>query len=198
MATIADNLQTLINTTEDIKTALTNKGVSPSDALVDVPDEIDSIQTGTQPVLDTLNVTANGTYTPPAGTDGYDEVNVTVSPSLTTYTVWISMQNQAGTECYLQADQVTNLGHTFYDYDGETTPAQSGSRSQKYRQYTIKKGGVITPKSIPSGNNIYVSTDDGATFNQAVGAVLSVTDPELQMVQITQDNQYVDFIFTRS
>ena len=30
------------------------------------------------PVLDTLNVTENGTYTPPSGTDGYNEVNVDV------------------------------------------------------------------------------------------------------------------------
>ena len=78
MATISENLQTLTDTLELIKTALTNKGVIPSDALTDVPDEIDSIQTGSAPVLDTLNVSTNGTYTPPAGTDGYDEVNVNV------------------------------------------------------------------------------------------------------------------------
>lgn len=78
MATISENLQTLSDTLELIKTALTNKGVIPSDALIDVPDEIDSIQTGSAPVLDTLNVSTNGTYTPPVGTDGYDEVNVNV------------------------------------------------------------------------------------------------------------------------
>lgn len=35
-------------------------------------------------VLDTLNVTVNGTYTPPSGTDGYNEVNVNVTPALET------------------------------------------------------------------------------------------------------------------
>jgi len=38
-------------------------------------------------VLDTLNVTANGTYTPPSGTDGYDEVNVNVTPALETKSI---------------------------------------------------------------------------------------------------------------
>jgi hypothetical protein len=78
MATTSETLQTLINTTRLIKAALTNKDVITSDALIDVPDEIESIQTGSLPVLDTLNVSTNGTYTPPAGTDGYDEVNVNV------------------------------------------------------------------------------------------------------------------------
>lgn len=90
MATISENLQTLADTLELIKTALTNKGVIPSDALIDVPDEIDSIQTGSAPVLDTLNVSTNGTYTPPAGTDGYNEVVVSVpgsSPVLQSKTI---------------------------------------------------------------------------------------------------------------
>lgn len=78
MATVSENLQTLQDTLELIKTALTNKGVIPSNALTDVPNEIDSIQTGSAPVLDTLNVSTNGTYTPPAGTDGYDKVVVSV------------------------------------------------------------------------------------------------------------------------
>jgi hypothetical protein len=40
-----------------------------------------SVSGGSAPVLDTLNVTTNGTYTPPTGTDGYNEVNVNVSSS---------------------------------------------------------------------------------------------------------------------
>lgn len=35
-----------------------------------------------EPVLTTLNVTANGTYTPEAGVDGFNEVNVDVDPTL--------------------------------------------------------------------------------------------------------------------
>ena len=33
---------------------------------------------GREPITETLNVTANGTYTPPSGVDGFDEVNVSV------------------------------------------------------------------------------------------------------------------------
>ena len=42
------------------------------------------------PILDTLNVTENGTYTPPSGVDGFNEVNVDVptpSPILETLNV---------------------------------------------------------------------------------------------------------------
>ena len=46
-----------------------------------------SVSGGSAPVLDTLSVTANGTYTPPTGTDGYNEVNVAVpAPVLTNVT----------------------------------------------------------------------------------------------------------------
>jgi len=79
MATISENLQTLTDTLELIKTALTNKGVIPSDALTDVPDEIDSIQTGGDANLTSVLINENGVLdTPPAGYDGWNYINVQV------------------------------------------------------------------------------------------------------------------------
>ena len=45
------------------------------------------VNVAANPNLQTLNVTGNGTYTPTAPVDGYDEVNVTVLPNLQNKTV---------------------------------------------------------------------------------------------------------------
>ena len=193
MATISDNLQTLQNTLTDIKTALTNKGVSPSDALVDVPDEIDAIQTGQSPVLETLNVTVNGQYTPGVGVDGYDEVNVNVSQNITTYTVYIAWKNAAGTKYYLPGNSTSKDGREVYDYNN--TDPQGASRSNQYRPFIVDKNAVVIPKDVPNTTTIYESTNGGTTFNITFIAGLSVDgDPWAQMVQVTQDNQQIEFI----
>lgn len=44
-------------------------------------------QLGGQPKLTTLEVTENGTYTPPEGYDGYNEVSVDIEPTLDTLSV---------------------------------------------------------------------------------------------------------------
>ena len=46
-------------------------GFNPINVKVIVPQD--------EPVLETLNVTQNGQYTPPSGVDGYDQVNVNVA-----------------------------------------------------------------------------------------------------------------------
>lgn len=89
MGTIAQEL-TRINTAKtDIKASIESKGVQvPSDALISTySGYIDQIQQGgPAPVLTTLTANSNGTYTPGAGVDGYDEVIVDVGLNASNFT----------------------------------------------------------------------------------------------------------------
>ena len=77
--TIADNLQTIIDIKQNIKTAIKNKGVevADSDSFTTYADKIESIETGGE--LESITITENGRYTPSEGIDGYNEVTVSVS-----------------------------------------------------------------------------------------------------------------------
>lgn len=88
MGTIADELTRIQTAKANLFTSINAKNDEehqiPDDATIDeYYPYVDDIQTGTTPVLDTLNVSTNGTFTPPAGTDGYDEVIVNVPQSAT-------------------------------------------------------------------------------------------------------------------
>lgn len=76
---IAQNLRDNNTNWENVKQAIEDMGVSTSGlTTADYDDAIRAI-VGSQPVLDTLNVTpatTNQTIVPPVGTDGYNEVNV--------------------------------------------------------------------------------------------------------------------------
>lgn len=183
MATISENLQTLIQTKEDIKTALTNKGVSVSNKLIDVPDEIDSIQTGSTPVLDSITITSNGTYTPPAGIDGYNNITVNVSGGTVEniqVKVWFP-DNNVASRCWKSA--AFKIGY----YDLSTadphikTVSRSGSGSgtdAKFNYYTVPKGSVIVtdPDNSQNTGTIYFSDDGGANFTTAYVSVYPKVD----------------------
>ena len=85
MATVAENLQTILDIKSDIKTAIINKGVSvaDTDSFTTYADKIESIETGGE--LGSITITENGTYTPSEGVDGYNEVNVNVTTPIESY-----------------------------------------------------------------------------------------------------------------
>lgn len=104
---------------------------------------IAAIPTGGAPVLDQLSVNQNGTYTPPAGVDGFDEVIVNVSggggdwESLTDYiessgTQWIDTGYT--TKLNTKYEAVVNVSDTTHNWpcvfgaratDGDNDASQS-------------------------------------------------------------------------
>ena len=79
--TIESELNALDNTKAAIKQAIIDKGVSvpASTTFAEYPSKIALIETGSEPVLDSLTIapsTTAQTITPPSGVDGYDDITV--------------------------------------------------------------------------------------------------------------------------
>lgn len=169
MATISENLQTLVQTKEDIKTALTNKGVSVSDKLIDVPDEIASISGGSSPVLDSITITSNGTYTPPAGTDGYNNITVNVpsdTPEMIRVKVCFPDYDTPGRYWKSSAFQIR-----YFDSStgGQSVISRSGSGTGEdaiYNYYEVPVGTLVLPNWTNTQNTgtCYFSDDGGANW----------------------------------
>lgn len=85
MSQLIDNLNTIESVKTDIKTALENKGVDMTG--VSFPGYASKIgEITTSFVTVPLNVSANGTYTPGQGVNGYSQVVVDVPQSVTGFT----------------------------------------------------------------------------------------------------------------
>jgi hypothetical protein len=80
MGTIVDKLNKLLNTKDRIKNAIITQGqtVSDSDTFDSYADKILAIDTQEEPVIESLSVTENGTYTAPSGIHGYSPVTIAV------------------------------------------------------------------------------------------------------------------------
>ena len=90
MSQLIDNLNIIESVKTDIKTAIENKGVDMTG--VSFPGYASKIgEITTSFVTVPLNVSANGTYTPGQGVDGYSQVNVNVpSPQFVTESLSVS------------------------------------------------------------------------------------------------------------
>ena len=84
MKITTQNKLTYLNDTKTaIKNALIDKGqtVADADTFRSYAEKVLAIPTQAAPVLESLEVTENGTYTPPEGVDGYNPVTVNVEGS---------------------------------------------------------------------------------------------------------------------
>ena len=87
MSQLTDNLNLIASIKSDISAAIEAKGVSMSGvSFGSYADKIGEIQTGGQFVTEPLSVSANGTYVPGQGVDGFSQVVVDVPQSATGYT----------------------------------------------------------------------------------------------------------------
>lgn len=85
MSQLTDNLSAIVAIKSNIKDAIESKGVDMTGvSFGSYADKIGEITT--QFVTEPLNVTDNGTYTPGQGVDGFSQVIVNVSQSVTGYT----------------------------------------------------------------------------------------------------------------
>ena len=146
MATVAENLQTILDIKSDIKTAIINKGVSvaDSDSFTTYADKIESIETGGgSSVLESITITENGTYTPNEGVDGFNEVNVDIT---TTSTYLLSPE-----KLYENYGEYYNDGYFVYEYDGFI--AESPDNGIGAENFTY-----------PYGSPEYVYTENGEIY----------------------------------
>lgn len=82
---VADKITQLVNDISASYLKIEGKGgtVPANKNTTNLPDAIDSIPSGgSDPVIEPIEITANGTYTASEGVDGYSPINVNVTPGL--------------------------------------------------------------------------------------------------------------------
>lgn len=117
-------------------------GVQTTYTLDDMPTAINSISGGA--VLDQLSVTQNGTYTPPSGTDGYDEVTVNVPATLP--------EEQLVSEYDAEYDTTNNRSYYYDKFRDVNQPSNHyGNMSISNNQFVIN----TTGGNLKTGNQFF-------------------------------------------
>lgn len=154
--TIIDELKRIQESKINMRSAIESKGVGvdPEATIDKYPDFIKQIEGGgSAPVLDTLNVTANGTYVPTSPVDGYDKVIVNVPAPA------ISLQNKSVTE------NGTYTADQGYDGLGTVTVNVSGGGSQE--NYITLYFKII--QDVLYNNSYMTNSDSWYIFNPDYG-----------------------------
>lgn len=191
---IAQNLRDNNTNWQNVKQAIEDKGVSTYGlTTAQYANAISQIPSGSEPVLETLNVTpstVSQTITPPSGVDGYDEVNVdAVELQSKTITPSASQQVVTPDTGYLGLSQVTVEASGGGNYQSKTvTPSASQQTVTPDSGYdalsqVVVGAATLQNKTIsPSTSQQTVSAD---SHNYGLGTV-TVDAVALQSKTVTQ------------
>ena len=150
MSQLTDNLNQIASIKSDISAAIEAKGVSMSGvSFGSYADKIGEIQTGGQFVTVPLSVSANGTYNPGQGVDGFSQVVVDVPQSVTGYT----LQNCIEQNSYVLLSEINDASITYigpFAFTGAVYLNYPGGI------YTNPKPVNVTSISLPNVSVVYL------------------------------------------
>jgi len=150
----------------------------------------------TQPNLETLNATQNGTYTPPSGVDGYSRVTVNVSGGGSSndnyiinpdnvYAIQHALKTGTGAPSpyiYLKNNPTTKLYYDISTGDGTVSCWQLGGSSQS-------DAGICFVKKIPASANRLVLEGSVTSVSPNYGAIQARVIPAFSLSGDPWDDQ---------
>ena len=185
---IASEITKLNSNLTDSYTACNTKGATMPSALNfdNLPDCIDSIQTGTTPVLDSLTITpttSSQSITPPSGVDGYNSISVNAVTS--------SIDSDITAGNIKSGVNILGVNGSVIELVGETRNVSITSTSGNTFTPTSGKNGITSIKVTPtnqartvtpttSGQSLTVNSGYSGNGIITVNAVTSSIDSNIQ------------------
>jgi len=147
-AKVIDNIKALISTSKltNLANAIRNK--TGEDKLYTVDEMVEKIDGMESSVLTSLNVTTNGTYVPPAGVDGFDEVIVNVPTG-----GFPSYDDVVLPSEYQRVEYIESSGTQFIELPIGFYPTDTISFKGANNQHTIDDKYLVAPQRWNNDNN---------------------------------------------
>ena len=140
-------------------------GLSDTYKVSEMANAIDNIPTGRTPVIESKNISSNGTYTAPTGVDGFSPVIVNVPSSSGIHVNSISRSSQPTKVVYKAGESVNLAGFAVY-----VAYSNGANRRVTYNSEPAKFS--VNPTVLPAGTTSVTITysEDGysVTYNQSV------------------------------